>query len=144
MKAKLKDALKDAMKARAQVRVETIRALLSEIQYDEIQKKVDDLPEADCLVILKRELNRRKEEAEFAEKAQRADHSARLVEEMSVINAFLPRQLDEGELEEIIGKLKAEQPELNVAGAMKHLKDRFSGSFDGKAASTVAKRLLGA
>lgn len=143
MKSKLKEALKVAMKAGEKVKVETIRSILSAIQYDEVAQKVEDLPAAGVIEILKRELKKRKEELEFAEKANRPEQIAKVHQEIAAIETFLPTQLSSTEIEAIITELKSKNPQMNMGMIMKALKDGYSGQFDSKAASEIAKRVAG-
>lgn len=143
MKNKLKEELKLAMKAREQIRVETIRSLISALQYEEIQKEVEELNPEQSLAVLKTELKKRKEECEFAEKAGRPEMLEKLKVEIAAIEHFLPTQLDAAALEKILTELKSDQSGLNMGAAMKILKERFAGQYDGKLASEVAKRVLG-
>ena len=70
MKAALKESLKEAMKAREKTRVDTIRSLLAAIQYDEMQKEVEDLTKEESIAALRRELKKRVEGIEFAKQAE--------------------------------------------------------------------------
>lgn len=143
MKAQLKDALKVAMKAGEKVRVETIRSALSAIQYEEVAQKVDELPAAGVIEILKREIKKRKEEEEFAAKANRPEAIAKLHQEMATLEGFLPQQLSSEALEKIIAELKAQNPQINMGLIMKALKDTHNGQYDSKLASEIAKRIAG-
>jgi uncharacterized protein YqeY len=142
MKAVLQNAMKESMRAKEKLRLQTIRSLLSAFQYVEMEKGIETLPEEECITILKTELKKRKESLEFAEKAGRADMIAGLREEMAIIESFLPKQLNEEELERVIVSLVAEQANANLGSLMKVLKERFGGQYDGKMASEVAKRVL--
>lgn len=143
MKARIKEEIKGAMKARDQVKLETLRGVLSAMQYEEIQKGIDDLPEESTLAVIQSELKKRREEVEFAEKANRSDLKERLAKEISVLQAFLPAQLSTADLERLIGEFKSQNPGLNMGVAMKMLKDSYAGQYDGRAASEVAKKILG-
>ena len=143
MKAKLKDAMKEAMKAKEKVKLQAIRGLLSALQYEEMQKGVDELPEAGAIAVLQTELKKRKESLEYAEKDGREDQINDINEEIALINSFLPQQLSEQELEQIIGDLKSADEGLNMGGAMKALKENYAGQYDGKLASSIAKKVLG-
>ena len=143
MKAKIKDAVKEAMKARNQVKVETLRSILSAVQYEEIQKGVEDLPADGIISVLKTELKKRKEEVEFADKANRPELKEKLALEMAAIEAFLPKQLSSDEIEAILKGMKEQNASLNMGLAMKALKDSHSGQYDGKLASDVAKKVFG-
>ena len=60
-----------------------------------------------------------------------------------MIEGFLPSQLTEEQLESIISELQVKDPSINMGLAMKALKDSYAGQYDGKIASSVAKRMLG-
>ena len=143
MKEELKAQLKVAMKAGDKIKVETIRSVLSAVQYDEVAQKVNDLPAAGVLEVIKRELKKRNEEIEFATQANRTDLLEKLRTEVSVLQAFLPKQLSAAEIEKIITELKAKNPAMNMGMIMKALKDSYAGQFDSKAASEIAKRVAG-
>jgi uncharacterized protein YqeY len=143
MKATLQSAMKEAMKARDKVRLDTIRQVLAAIQYEEMQKKTEALSNDAILGILKSEVKKRHESMEFVEKAGRQEEKATLLLEITALESFLPKQFSEAELEKILAGLKAETPGINMGGAMKILKERFAGQYDSKMASEVAKKVLG-
>lgn len=142
MKQQLQSAMKDAMRAKDKDRLEAIRTLLAAIQYEEMEKQVDTLPPEASLTILQRELKKRKEEVEFAEKASRRDLLGKLQTEISLIESFLPQQLSAEALEQTLLGFKAANASLNMGGAMKLLKEQFAGQYDGKLASEIAKKVF--
>ncbi len=143
VKEALRDGLKQAMKAKEQVKLNAIRSAISGIQYEEIQKKVESLSDEDAVSVLKREIKKRKEELEFAEKAARTDLQEQLRTEMAALEAFLPGQLSENEIRSIVEKLKAENPSINLGTVMKALKESCPGQYDAKAASDIARQVIG-
>ncbi len=143
MKGKLQDCLKEALKSRNKIRLDTIRSVLSAIQYEAMEKKVEDLSDDQCTAIIQREIKKRREEVEFALQAKRTDLNEKLSVEIATLEEFLPKQLTSPELEKLIVGLKASDPSLNMSGAMKVLKEKYAGQYDGKAASEIAKRVLG-
>lgn len=143
MKEDLRTAMKEAMKAKEKVRLETIRAILTAIQYEEVAKGTEDLPKDSIIAILQNEGKKRREAIEFAEKANRAEAIETLKLEIAVIENFLPKQLSAHELEKIVSDLRTVNPALNVGTAMKALKDGYLGQYDGKLASDVVRRVLG-
>jgi uncharacterized protein YqeY len=143
MKATLKEALKAAMKSQDRLRMETIRSVLSEIQYEEMNKSVDELPAGDIVLVLQRELKKRQEAIGFEEQANRQEAKAKLQNEITIIETFLPKQLDATELEKIIADYKQSTPGAALNTAMKFLKEKYAGQYDGKSASEIAKRILG-
>lgn len=138
----LRNALKESMKAKDQLRTDTIRSLLSAFQYLEMEKGVEELSAEDSLVVLQREGKKRKEEIEFAEKAGRIDSIPTLERELAIIEEFLPKQLSRDELTSIIGEIKQKSGSTNLGEIMKILKEGHGGSYDGKMASEVARQLI--
>ena len=143
MKATLKESLKTAMKNKDRLRMETIRALLSEIQYEEMNKSVDELPANDTVVILQREMKKRQEAIGFEEQANRQEEKAKLQNEIAIIETFLPKQMGADDIERVLNEFKATTPGAALNGAMKFLKENYAGQYDGKSASEIAKRVLG-
>ena len=142
MKQRLKTEMKVAMKAKDRVTLDTIRSILSAMQYEEMQKGTEDLSDADILVVLKTESKKRKESMEFAQQAGRENEIEQLAIEIAYIDSLLPKQLSEAELESFLQMLKKEQPEITMGLAMKELKERFFGQYDGALASRLAKKVL--
>jgi uncharacterized protein YqeY len=142
MKTHLKEALKVAMKAQNRLKMETIRSLLSEIQYEEMQKGLNDLPEADCGLVLQREVKKRHEAISFEEQAGRQDAKEKLVNEIAIIEEFLPKQLSIEAIEKILTDYKTSTAGAVMGTAMKFLKERYPGQYDGKSASEIAKKVF--
>ena len=143
MKNKLKDAVKDAMRAKDKVKLETIRGALAVIQYEEMQKGTENLPEEAIVAILKSEIKKRREELDFADKANRPELKDKLMLELAAIEAFLPKQMSAEQIEKILVDLKTATPGINLGLVMKTLKESYNGQYDGKVASEVAKKVLG-
>jgi uncharacterized protein YqeY len=143
MKATLKEALKVAMKSQDRLRMETIRSILSEIQYEEMNKSIDDLPASDAVLVLQRELKKRQEAIGFEEQANRPEAKAKLQAEIAIIEGFLPKQLSADDLEKILVDYKSSTAGAALNTAMKFLKEKYAGQYDGKSASEIAKKVLG-
>ncbi len=136
--------IKIAMKAQDKERLEILRLLLSAVKYEEIEKKVEPLPDAQVQEIVKRELKKKHEEIEYAEKAQRPDMITKLKRDLITLEAFLPQQLSREELSAAIKAHKAQNPQANMGTVMAALKQSHAGQYDGKLASEVAKEVLAA
>lgn len=139
----LQNSIKQAMKEKDKLRLDTLRGLLSAIQYEEMEKKVDALPADAILGVIQRELKRRKEELDFASQAQRSELVEKFTAEIQILEGFLPSQLAAGELETIVISLKDSTPGLNMGGAMKLLKEKYGGKYDSKVASDVCRKVFG-
>jgi uncharacterized protein YqeY len=139
MKEKLQAAMKAAMKAKEKERLTTIRALLSAIQYAELEGEIDDQK---CVALLKSEVKKREEEKEYAQKADRADQVLVLDIELSTIREFLPKQLSRAEIEEFVENQISTESGASIGDIMGALKSQFPGQFDGKLASQIIKAKL--
>jgi uncharacterized protein YqeY len=143
MKTKFKEDIKNCMKTGRKVEVQVLRSLCAALQYEEMQKGLEDLPETDVIIILKNEIKKRRESLEFEEKAERAEAIDILKKEIACLEEYLPTQLSGEQIEKIIIDLKEKNPAMNMGIAMKELKDKYSGQYDGKLASDLAKKILG-
>lgn len=143
-KEKLSQALKDAMRARDELRKRTIRLALAAIKNTEIDAQ-RELEESEVLAILQKEVKSRRETIEGAEQAGRADLIAEAEFEIDVLEEFLPRSLTPGELEslahEAIAEAGATSPR-EMGNVMKLLMPRVQGRADGKQVSEIVRRLL--
>jgi uncharacterized protein YqeY len=142
MKAQLQAAMKDAMRAKDKPKLDTIRGILAAIQYEEMDKKIEPLPDTSILEVLQREIKKRREEIEYAEKASRLELVATLNADIQTIETFLPKQLSGEEIGAIVTQLRAADPALNMGGVMKVLKEKYAGQYDGKVASDLVKKMF--
>jgi hypothetical protein len=142
MKDQLKNSLKEAMKAKDSAKMDTLRGLLSAIQYEEIQAGVNDLDPAGILTVIKRELKKKNEEIEFAKQANRVDSLEKAKKELVILESLLPKQMDASQLEVEVKNLKVANPAANMGVIMKLLKEKFDGQYDGKLASEIVKKVL--
>lgn len=140
LKSKLQEGLKAAMKSKDKLLLQTVRALLTEIQYLEMQSSKEVSTEEEQ-ALLKRELKKRKEIIEFSEQAGRTEAKQEAEAEAKIIEGFLPKQLSPEELESAISEFKNANPSANMGAVMAHLKANFGGQYDGKIASEIVKKL---
>jgi uncharacterized protein YqeY len=117
--------------------------LLSEIQYEEMNRSVSELSPNDTSLVLQREVKKRQEAIGFEEQAGRAEAKTKLLQEIAIIEAFLPKQMSAAELETVLIEHKNSTPGAAMSTAMKFLKERFAGQYDGKSASEIAKKVFG-
>jgi uncharacterized protein YqeY len=129
----LTNDMKEAMKARAAERLNTIRLLISDLKTERINKMRDLTPE-DELDFLSRQAKRRRESIESFDANDRAELADIERSELAVIETYLPKQLSVDEVREIITTTIAElgvtsKKEVNklMAPLMAKLKGRFPG-----------------
>lgn len=138
--------LLNAMKSKDEVRVSTLRMLVSAVRYKEIEKK-KPLAEAEFLEVIQAEAKRRKESMEEYSKANRADLAAKEEAEYTILKAYLPEPMSAAELESIvtsaIAAVSAKGPQ-DMGKVMSQVMPQIKGRADGKQAQGVVSRLLGA
>jgi len=140
----LSDAVKAAMRAGDKPRLGTLRMISAAIK----QKEVDErrtLEDADVLAILDKMVKQRRESVEQYESAGRAELVAAENAEIAVINEFLPRALDDADVDaavaEAIAQTQAESVR-DMGRVMAVLKPRMQGRADMSAVSARVKQQL--
>src|SRR5437868_1132586 len=136
--AQLHDDLKAAMKARDMETVYVLRGLLTAIKMLKVDKMVPELPDSEIAGLVRKEINKRTEAAEFARKASREDQEQSNRREQAILEKYMPKQLDTATLEQTIRGLSVELGTTQIGPLMAKLKERFPGQYDGKLASEIA------
>jgi len=141
---RLKADLREAMRSGDRTRVDTIRMLLSQIQYARIEMQREP-SEDDLLVLLRRGVKTRREAVEQYEKGGRADLAAKERAEIGIIEAYLPASMSAEETSAAVDALLAEleiTQKKNMGRAMKEFMARYRGRADGKSVNAlIAARL---
>lgn len=133
----------EAMKAHDSVRLSTLRMLSSAFNYEKIEKQ-HDLTEEEELNVIRKQAKQRKDSIEAYEKADRNDMAASEKAELTILQEFLPPEMDEGELlklveQEIIAMGAVTLSDMGkVIGAVKSKAPSVEG---GKIAELVKNRL---
>ena len=139
--ATLRDDLQAAMKARDMPTVYVLRGLLAAIANQRIERGVASLGEAEIVSLTQREAKQRDEAESFARNAGRDDLVAQNAAERAILARYLPAQLDDAELTNLVRSWLAEG--LNAMGPiMGRLKDRHAGQYDGKRAAEIVRSIL--
>jgi uncharacterized protein len=132
---------REAMKARERSRVGALRMLASALQHDAKLGKDDEL------AVLQRERKKRLEAAEAFRKGGSEDRAAIEESEAKLIEAYLPEQLSDTELDELVGAAIAEAGASNpgeTGKVMSLVMPRVQGRADGKRVGVaVRERLTG-
>ena len=112
LRARLGDALKSAMKAKVARRVSTLRLILAALKDRDIAARGDGnaegIPDDDILNMLATMIRQRRDSIVFYKKGGRDDLVRQEQEESEIINDFLPKQLDEQEMEAASREMIAE------------------------------------
>ena len=146
LKEKLQNELTEAMRARDEVRSSTIRMVLTAIKNEEVSgKEARELSDAEVITVLSREAKKRREAAEAFEQAGAADRAANEKAEGVIIAEYLPAQLSESEIKELIAAAITETGATGpqqMGQVMKLIQPKIAGRADGGIVSSLVKAAL--
>lgn len=144
----INNALKDAMKARDERRIATLRLVNSTFKNADIEARASGktLSDADLLPVLQKMIKQRQESKDLYEKGGRPELAQQEADEIAIIASYLPKQMSESEM---VAAIEAAIKETGAA-AMKDmgkvvgaLKAKFAGQMDFAKASAMVKGKLG-
>ncbi|SHM05741.1 hypothetical protein SAMN05660826_00095 [Caldanaerovirga acetigignens] len=144
IKAKLNEDLKKALKEGKKERLSVIRMAKAAIINEE-KAVMHELNDDEVIEVISREVKKRKDAKEEYERLGRGDKAVELQREIEILQEYLPLQLTEGELEEIIKKTISEigAKDLKDLGmVMRAVLPQVKGRADGKTVNAIAKKLL--
>jgi len=146
LKDQLQADLTTAMKARDELRAATIRMLLTAVRNEEVSgKSARQLDDAEVVAVLGREAKKRREAAEAFDQGGRPDSAARERAEGDVIATYLPAQLGDDEIRDIvaaaIGETGASGPQA-MGQVMKVVTPKTAGRAEGGRVATEVRRQL--
>jgi len=145
LQQKVMSQLKEAMKAKDKVALESLRAIKSALLLAQTSGDNKELTEEDEIKLVQKLVKQRKESADLYTKQGREDLAKLELAQAEVLSQFLPEQVSEEELKKVISEI------INQVGASS-MKDmgkvmgltskQLAGKADGKAISGVVKQLL--
>jgi len=156
LKKELQEALQNAIRAKDEMRKNTLRMALTSIRMAEDRKlaKLDEtedrkdaeLNDDEVLGVLQKEVKSRQETIADAGKADRPDLIVEAEAQIAILEEYLPKPLSQDELEELarqsIEEAGAESPR-EMGQVMKILVPKLGGRATGQEASQAVRKLLG-
>ncbi|HEY8474303.1 MAG TPA: GatB/YqeY domain-containing protein [Natronosporangium sp.] len=146
LKDRLTTDLRTAMKARDELTTATLRMVLAAVRNAEVAgKTAQELPDDQVLAVVTKEAKKRREAAEAYEQAGRTDLLERERAELGVIERYLPAQLSDQELTDLVAQELAAGgfSGLSAMGpAMKAVQAKVAGRADGKRVAAEVRRQL--
>ncbi|MEU8618021.1 GatB/YqeY domain-containing protein [Streptomyces sp. NPDC048623] len=149
LKAKLQDDLTAAIKGRDELRSSTLRMTIAAINKEEVAGKTKrELSDDEVQKVIAKEAKKRREAADAFTQGGRAESAARELAEGEVLDAYLPKQLSDEELEAVVA---AAVEEAKAAGAegpramgavMKIVNPKVAGQAEGGRVAAAVKKLL--
>ena len=143
----ISDQLKDAMRAKDAVAMNTLRALKSALRYAAIEKlgAEGELEPTEAIAVVRKQIKQRRDSVESFSANNRPELAEKELAEIAVLERFLPAALSAEEIEALT---KAAIVETGATGkadmgkVMKLLQERTAGRADGKTLSQTVSRLL--
>jgi uncharacterized protein YqeY len=140
----LSSQIKEAMKSGDKVRLGTLRMLSASVKNREVELG-HDLSDEEFLEVVSREVKRRKEAAEAYRGAGRPELEERERSEQTVLEAYLPEQLSEEELSDVVDeaiKATGASGPKEVGKVMAHVMLKHKGRVDGSTVNRLARERL--
>lgn len=146
LSTQIMEAMKTAMKAKDSVALEALRAIKSGILLAQTESGAkEEISEEDEIKLLQRLVKQRKDSATIYEQQNRLDLAEPELAQIKIIEQFLPEQLSEAEVEQIISKIITENnfSGMQAMGQVMGLANKeLAGKADGKTISGLVKKLL--
>lgn len=150
MRDRINSAMKQAMRDKEVLRLSTLRLVMAAIKDRDIAARVDGVDNSvsddEILGILGKMIKQRKDSAVAYDSAGRTELAAQELSEIEIITGFLPKQLNDDEIEEVVKKVINESSASGIRDmgkVMGLLKKTYTGQMDFGKAGGVVKSLLG-
>ncbi len=146
LREQLNEDIKTAMKARDAERLGALRLLSAAVKQREVDERIT-VDDAGLVAIVEKEIKKRRESIAQYEKAQRQDLVDKEKFEISVIEAYMPKQLSQAEIEAAVAEaisLAGARGPADMGKVMGIVKPMLAGKADmGKVSALVKGKLAG-
>jgi hypothetical protein len=151
LRTDLSDALKDAMRAKDETGVSTLRMILAGLKDRDIATRTkgagEPIAESEILEMLQKMVKQRQESIELYRKGNRPDLVAKEQAEIAIVERYLPKQLSDAEMETIVGQVVGKTGATSIRDmgrVIAALREEYSGRMDFARASQLVKARLSA
>lgn len=146
LKERIDKDLKDALKAKDQIKISTLRMLKAGIENAAIAKRPEKLEEADILVVFSKQIKQHRESIEQFQKGERQDLVEKETAELKILESYIPRPLAKEEIfkvvEEAIKEVGA-QGRKDMGRVMKLVMPKVRGRAEGNTVNQMVSEALG-
>ena len=145
LKERIVEEIKDAMRAKDEIKLNTLRAMKSAIKYKEVEPGGKELDDAGVLSVMATLIKQRRESIEQFRAGKRDDLADKEEKEIAVIQGYLPQQLSAAELSAEVAKAITEagaKSAKDMGAVMKVVSPRLKGKAEGKAINDEVKAQL--
>jgi len=144
LSSRLQEDLTAAIRDRDELRRDTLRMVIA-VAYNQSKQAKRDLTDDEVVGVLTREVKTRTESVEAYQAAGRTDAAQREQAEIEIIRAYLPEQLDQAELQRLVGEAVDESGATSareMGKVMAVVMPRVKGRADGKQVSAIVAQEL--
>ena len=137
--------MKAAMLAKDAPRLSTLRMLKSAVDYYKLEKKQENLTDADVTAVIKKQIKQRQDSIEGSEKGGRTDLADKEKAELAILKSYLPEELAPAQLEEIVKATIAElgaTTKAEMGKVMKAVQAKTAGRADNRLVSQIVAAKL--
>ncbi len=144
LKEQISADLKEAMKARDQHMMETLRSVISAFGYKKVEKNNQELTAEEEIAVVQKQVKQRNDSISEYTKAGRTDMADKEIRERDILSKYLPAQKGEGEIRAMVQEIIDSLPETerNHGGAMKAVMPKLKGQADGNLVRQIVTSLL--
>ena len=145
LKLRIQEDMKNAMRSGKKDELKVIRLILSSIKQIEIDKKITIDDDDQILDILNKMVKQRRDSISQFQKGEREDLAQIEIDEIKIINRYLPEELSESELASIISDAIEEsnaEDIKNMGSVMSIIKDKTKGRADMSKVSNIVRERL--
>jgi uncharacterized protein len=136
---------KQAMKDKNEITLNTLRMFKSAVKNKEIEKKVKSLSEDELFEVIQKQIKQRRDSVVDFKKGNREDLVTKELNEISVLERYLPKQLTEQELKDLVGTIiqsVGAKTKADMGKVMKEVLSQTKGKADGKMVSSIVSGCL--
>ncbi|MDP2939200.1 MAG: GatB/YqeY domain-containing protein [Candidatus Omnitrophota bacterium] len=142
---KILEDYKIAMKQKDTLKASILNYLRSEMNYYAIEKKKDKLEDQDIIAVIKKQVKSHQDSIEQFEKGNRADLAEKEKKELEILKSYLPQELSEAELKNIVEEVINSFPDATIKDMGKIMKEimvKTAGRADGKLVSELVRQRI--
>lgn len=142
---KIRSQIMEAMKARDEVRLSTLKLLSSALNYEKIDK-MHDLTEEEELAVVSKEAKQRRDSIEAYDKAGASDRADKERAELQILEEYLPAQMSDEDLNKLVDDAINQTGASSMADMGKVIgavSAKVNGQADGSRIAMAAKAKLG-
>lgn len=145
IKNTLQKQINEAMKNKDEIKIMTLRMLSSAITNAEIKKNRESLTEEEEMAVIEKEAKKRKDAIEAYKKAGALERAEKEEKELAILSEFLPEEMSDGDIKEIVEKTVDEMNASSMADmgkVMGVVMGKIKGGADGNRVSALVKEKL--